>query len=86
MELHIIATRDIVSDLYSIPMFVPSIGGAVRAFGDECRKKDGQGDLNKHPEHFELWHLGEYDDNAGTALWYEGADRKQIAVGANYKD
>ncbi|QCQ84643.1 nonstructural protein [Blackfly microvirus SF02] len=80
-----IATRDIVSNLYSVPMFVPSIGGAIRAFGDECQRDEKNNSLFQHPEDYELWHLGEYDDNNGTILVYSQEERKQIAVGANYR-
>lgn len=85
MELQIIATRDIVANVYSIPMFVPTIGGAVRAFSDECSREDPKNALWQHPEDYELWHLGEWDDNAGTILLYEGKDRKQLATGANFR-
>lgn len=86
MELQIIATRDIVSNLYGVPMFVPSIGAAIRSFGDECKRKAENNILAQHPEDFELWHIGEWDDNAGTILVYSAQERKQIAVGANYRD
>lgn len=88
MKLHIIATRDIVANLYSAPMFVPSIGGAIRAFGDECQREDPKNGLYMHPEHYELWELGTYDDNDGTFdVPHDGShtQAKQIAVGANYK-
>lgn len=83
MKLFIIATRDVVANVYSQPMFVPHLGGAIRSFGDECKRKEPGNILAAHPEDFELWHLGEYDDNTGT---YEETDRKQIAVGANYRE
>lgn len=44
------------------PSFVHHIGGAARDFGDQCTKKDG-GPLSLHPEDYQLWHAGEWDDN-----------------------
>lgn len=82
MKLQIVATRDIVANLYSAPQFVPTIGQAVRSFGDACQNtQDPNNILAKHPRDFELWHLGEYDDEAGT---FDPSNKKQIAVGANY--
>lgn len=94
MILQIIVLRDIKANVYGQPVFVPNIGAAIRSFGDQI-KDPNAGDLNKHPEDFELWHIGEYDDATGEICDYnaqnrEMADgvqslRKQIAVGSNYK-
>lgn len=82
MKLHIVALRDIVADVYHPPIFVPSIGGAVRSFGDSCQAKDDRNNqVGQHPEDFELIHMGEYDDSNGT---FELSEKKQIAVGRNY--
>lgn len=85
MELQVIATRDIVANVYSPPMFIPHIGQAIRSFGDECQRKERGNPLGEHPEDFELWHLGTYDDNTGVITPFTIAERKQIAVGANYR-
>lgn len=72
-----------------VPVFVPHLGQAIRSFGDECRRKEPGNVLATHPEDFELWHIGEYDDITGTFAGmgeYEPFERKQIAVGANYRD
>lgn len=84
MLLQIIATRDIVSNCYSNLMCVPSLGGAVRSFGDECTKPGTQ--FNQHPEDYELWHIGEYEDESGTIRVFEPTERKQLAAGANYRN
>lgn len=81
-----ISTRDIVANVYSIPQFVPYLGHAIRSFGDQCRSKEKDNVLAKHPEDFELWHLGEYDDGTGTYTAFPMEQRKQLAVGANYRE
>lgn len=90
MKLQMVATRDIVANLYSTPQFVPTLGQAVRSFGDACKNKsDPNNILAKHPRDFELWHLGEYDDESGYFnVAHDGSafEPKQIAVGANYDD
>ena len=91
MQLEIVCVRDIKADVFGQPMFVPNLGSAIRSFGDGC--KDAQaaakGDvLAKHPEDFELWHIGVYNDQNGVIAPF-GLDsdmRRQIAVGSNYKD
>lgn len=89
MKMQIVATRDIVANLYGQPMFVPTLGQAIRSFGDGCQNTgDANNILAKHPQDFELWHLGEYDDETGRFLVEHDDstfERKQIAVGANYR-
>lgn len=91
MKYYVVATRDIVANVYSPPIFVPNIGQAIRAFGDECKRPAQPGQppnvLEQHPEDFELWLIGEYDDNTGQMEpGIQPDSRKQIAVGANYRN
>lgn len=88
MIFHMICTRDIVANVWSPPMFVPHIGQAIRSFGDECRRKEKGNVLAEHPEDFELWHVGEFNDNNGAIAPFgmDSEHRKQIAVGANYRE
>lgn len=83
MKYYVIVTRDIVADVHSIPMFVPNIGSAIRSFGDLCKSKEKGNTIAEHPEDFELIQLGEYDDQDAS---FNTQERKQIAVGANYRD
>lgn len=84
MILYIVATRDIVADLYGTPQYVPALGQAVRSFGDAClNSTDPNNIIGKHPSDFELYHLGSFDDHTGQ---FQLLDQpKQIAVGANYR-
>lgn len=83
MKMKIVATRDVVGNVFSQPQFVVSVGMAIRSFGDACQNtQDPTNILAKHPGDFELWHLGEYDDETGT---FDTTERSQIAVGANYR-
>lgn len=86
MIYQIVYIRDIVADVAGTPQFVVSIGGAIRAFGDQCKDKNPQNLVGQHPSDFEMWHVGEYDDNTGTITPFEPLKRKQIAVGANYTE
>lgn len=81
MILQICVVRDSAANCYAAPMFVPSIGIAVRSFGDEVKRVDANNQLNKHPEDFEMFHLGTYDDN--TATFAIGV-MKSLARGVDY--
>ena len=65
MKRHVLSVFDSASQLYGQPMFVPSIGGAVRSFGDECNRKSDDNALYMHPEDFELRSLAVFDDESG---------------------
>jgi len=80
--MKIVIVRDIKADVYGNPMYVQSIGGAIRSFGDECQKTDGN-PFATHPEDYELYEFGEFNEQTGK---FELLERpKQIAAGSNYK-
>lgn len=61
MRYKICAVLDSKLSEYGQPFFVNQIGQAVRSFGDEVLRVDANNNLNKHPEDFTLWHIGEFD-------------------------
>lgn len=78
MILKIVAVRDRAADVFGQPNFVASIGGAIRAFGDQINNKEPNNALAAHPDDFDLYELGTYDDE--TADFNVHAPR-QIAIG-----
>lgn len=62
MKYVVVVVRDSAAVVYGVPMFVGSIGAAIRSFSDEVQNPREGNMLNKHPEDFELYHLGDYDD------------------------
>lgn len=82
MKLEIIAVRDIKANCFGQPQFVPNIGAAIRAFGDEVNRADQNNPLYKHPEDFELFHLGWYGD--GDAKFDLFDKPRQLAVATNF--
>lgn len=83
MKLQIIAVRDIQANVYGQPNFVASIGGAIRSFADEINRPAQDNVLYQHPEDFEMYHLGEFNDaNAEFELLTTPV---QIATGKNLK-
>lgn len=79
MILYVVAVRDRSADAFGQPNFVTALGSAIRSFGDEINNPREGNVLNAHPEDFDLYELGSYDDNLGS---FQLLDRpRQIAVG-----
>lgn len=77
MRLNIVAIRDRAADAFQQPFYVPALGQAIRAFQDGINKDE---QMMRHPDDFDLYHLGYYDDATGNFTNIEGGP-KQIAIG-----
>lgn len=49
------------------PFCLASQGAAIRSFQDEVNKEGS--DLGRHPEDFQLFQVGEYDEMKGSFTW-----------------
>ena len=78
MILFIMCMRDRSADVFGQPSFHLSVGGAVRGFGDEINRVDANNVLNRHPEDFDLYQLGTYDDSDGS---FNIDKPRQVAIG-----
>lgn len=76
MKYIVCAMRDRASDLFGQPVFVNAVGAAIRGFGDEINNKEAQ--ISKHPEDYDLYQLGTYDDETGA---FDCGTPRQIAIG-----
>lgn len=76
MKLIICAVKDRALDGFMRPMFVPSVGMAVRAFQDEINRPDGE--LYKHPGDYDLYVLGDWDEATGA---FDSGTPERVAVG-----
>lgn len=61
----IYAVKDLAVQAYGTPFFVRAKGEALRSFQDEANKKDGNSAIAQHPEDYELYYIGDYDDMTG---------------------
>ena len=59
------AVRDTCVNAYHVPMFFSNSAGAVRALGDAVNRPKEDNMYYQHPEHYQLWHIGEFDDESG---------------------
>ena len=61
----IVSVKDTAAQAFGRPIFVPSVAVAVRSLRDEVNRKDSTDDLAKHPDDFELYEIGSFDDSTG---------------------
>lgn len=66
MLLSVVVIRDSAADAFMRPFYVVSEGQAIRSFQDEVNRKSDDNIMNSHPEDFELFLLGSFDDNDGS--------------------
>jgi hypothetical protein len=83
MKLVICAVKDRAADAYGRPMYVPSVGVAIRSFQDEINRSDADNQLYNHPDDFDLYEFGEFDDNSGVFELHE--QPKLLSLGKQVK-
>lgn len=64
MKLQIYSVYDKGCGAFLQPFFARALGEAIRSFMDACMK-DGL-PFNAHPDHYTLYHHGEFDDGSGV--------------------
>lgn len=81
-KLVVFVVRDTCGNVFGQPMFQTSVGGAERAFRDSVnRRDDSQNLLAQHPEHFELYLLGHFDQDTG--MFDLLPSPRQLLLGSN---
>lgn len=83
MKYKIVVVRDRAADTFGVPMFVASIGGAVRSFQDEVNRNAQDNAMFNHPEDFDMYELGVYDDE--DASFHSIGGPRQVAIGKDCK-
>jgi len=83
MKQIICTVKDRAADAYGRPMFVPSTGVAIRSFSDEINRNNADNQLFNHPDDFDLYELGEFDDNTGLFALHE--QPKLLSLGKQVK-
>jgi hypothetical protein len=83
MKMVICSIRDSAADAYGRPFFLPSVGVAIRSFTDEVNRSSEDNQIYQHPEDFDLFELGEFDDTTGRFVLLDTP--KQLALGRMVK-
>lgn len=83
MIYKICCVRDRAADVFGTPHYAAALGSAIRSFTDEVNRDGPENTLAKHPEDFDLYELGSYDD--ATASFDLLKVPRQIAIGKDVK-
>lgn len=85
MKLTMCAVYDSATQMFGRPFFMVAAGQAIRSFKDEVTRGDPNSDLFKHPDDFNLYCLGIFDDSDGSMqlnsspdLLVRGKDMKEL--------
>jgi len=66
---NIYAVKDLAVQAFGQPFFLRTNGEAIRSLTDEVNRTDGESAVAKHPEDYELYHLGTYlEETAEMAI------------------
>lgn len=84
MILTVVVVKDRAADAYGRPIFVHTRGIAIRSFQDEINRPAADNEMYKHPEDFDLYFIGEWDDHTAEFIGFTSAP-EQIAIGKNLK-
>lgn len=69
MKLKVFSVRDAKAEAFLQPYFCPTKGQAIRGFTDAVN--DSQHPMNKHPEDYALFEIGEFDDSNGSLTMHQ---------------
>ena len=61
----IVSVKDTAAQAFGRPVFVPTTNVALRSFRDEVNRPDSKEDMANHPDDFELYEIGSFDDSTG---------------------
>lgn len=69
MKMVICSIHDTKAEAFSQPMFFQAVGQALRSFIDAVTdERDGNNNFAKHPEDFNLFRIGTFDDQTGEIV------------------
>lgn len=66
MKYVVLSIFDRASGIYGRPVFVPAKGAGIRSFTDEINRADPQNEIYRHPDDYDLYDLGSFDDQSGA--------------------
>lgn len=66
MNLVIVCIKDLKGENYSQPWFVSTAASAVRSFTDLINNPEKSQTMFDHPQDFQLFEMGVFDDNTGV--------------------
>lgn len=82
MKHVVVSVRDRAADTFGRPFFVPAIGSAIRAFTDEVNREAPDNPVYNHPEDYDLYEVGTFDDDSGDLV---PSKPRMVAVGKDVR-
>lgn len=79
----IVSIKDRAADAFMRPWFVPTSGIAIRSFIDEVNRDQSDNQLFHHPDDFDLYEIGVFDDSTGRITSHD--DMKVLMLGKQAK-
>jgi hypothetical protein len=80
----VFASYDRAAQCYMQPFFAPHAGVAVRGFTDAIKSPKRDSDISLHPDDFDLYELGEFDNVDGIFALHKApkllVQGKQVAL------
>lgn len=83
MILTIVSIKDRAADAFMRPFFVPTANMAIRSFMDEVNRDSADNQMFAHPDDFDLYEIGIFDDSNGRIESH--ADMKLLMQGKQAK-
>jgi hypothetical protein len=84
MKMLVCTIKDRAAEAYGRPFFLLAAGVAIRSFQDEVNRRAEDNQVYQHPDDFDLYELGSFDDFSGK---FELHDQpKLLALGKQLKD
>lgn len=83
MIMTIVSIKDRAADAFNRPFFVPTANMAIRSFMDEVNRDHPENQMFVHPDDFDLYEIGIFDDSNGRIESY--ADMKLLIQGKQAK-
>jgi hypothetical protein len=65
MKMIVCSIKDRAADAFGRPFYVPAVGVAIRSFQDEVNRAAEDSQIYQHPDDFDLFDLGIFDDSTG---------------------
>jgi len=81
MELKAFSIYDAKTKVFSLPQYQVTLGSILRSFGDLVN--DGQSMVSKHPEDYQLYEVGTWDDS--NASFTPKSPLNLVATATEYK-
>lgn len=63
-----VAVRDAAINAFMRPFVVQAVGQAVRSFGDELTRSGADATMSAHPDDYELFELGSFEEDTGRLV------------------